>query len=298
MSSIEIPAQLRAKKPSKIDKRLKALFYGEAGCGKTRCAMQFPKPYFIDTERGAEHDQYVDALERVGGVVYQTNSFDDLYNEIKLLASVEHDYRTLVIDPISTIYNSLVESYGKKFETEGTKLGFNPHNRKANEKMKHLMNLLLQLDMNVIVTAHAKTKFQATEGAPQEQTFDGYTKFDHMFDLVIEIKKFGLKVIGIVKKSRIHTLTELERFDFSYEAIREKYSKEMMERKAINIKFAKTDEVEKIESLVRGLGAEGERYLQRQFERKNVKELKEFTEQEANFLISVLKKKTEAFHAN
>ena len=36
---------LRGKKPETIEKRLKALFYGPAGVGKTTCAIQFPKPY-------------------------------------------------------------------------------------------------------------------------------------------------------------------------------------------------------------------------------------------------------------
>jgi GTPase SAR1 family protein len=40
---------LRAKKPEAVEKRLKALFYGSAGVGKTTAAIQFPRPYLIDT---------------------------------------------------------------------------------------------------------------------------------------------------------------------------------------------------------------------------------------------------------
>jgi GTPase SAR1 family protein len=54
---------LRAKKPTTIQKRFKALFYGAAGAGKTTAAIQFPRPYLIDTERGCENDSYTKLLE-------------------------------------------------------------------------------------------------------------------------------------------------------------------------------------------------------------------------------------------
>ena len=50
---------LRGKKPEAVEKRMKALFFGPAGVGKTTAAIQFPAPYLIDTDRGAENDQYV-----------------------------------------------------------------------------------------------------------------------------------------------------------------------------------------------------------------------------------------------
>lgn len=46
---------LRGVKPTAIQKRLKALFYGAAGVGKTTAAISFPSPYLIDTEKGAEN---------------------------------------------------------------------------------------------------------------------------------------------------------------------------------------------------------------------------------------------------
>jgi hypothetical protein len=45
---------LRGSIPKPEDKRLKAMFFGAAGVGKTTAAIQFPAPYLIDTERGAE----------------------------------------------------------------------------------------------------------------------------------------------------------------------------------------------------------------------------------------------------
>jgi GTPase SAR1 family protein len=65
---------LRAIKPKAVEKRLKALFYGSAGVGKTTASIQFPRPYLIDTEKGAENDQYVKMLEKTGGVIFQTTT--------------------------------------------------------------------------------------------------------------------------------------------------------------------------------------------------------------------------------
>ena len=45
---------LRAKKPETVEKRLKALFYGAAGVGKTTAAIQLSSPYLIDTEKFEE----------------------------------------------------------------------------------------------------------------------------------------------------------------------------------------------------------------------------------------------------
>ena len=81
---------LRGVKPETIQKRLKALFYGSAGVGKTTAAINFPKPYLIDTEKGATNDQYVNILKNNGGVVFQTSDFDELIKEVKSLLTEKH----------------------------------------------------------------------------------------------------------------------------------------------------------------------------------------------------------------
>ena len=94
---------LRGKTPTTIEKRLKALFYGTAGAGKTTAALQFPRPYLIDTEKGAENDTYTKLLEKQGGVIFQTQDFDELLKEVKALLVEKHEFKTLIIDPLTTI---------------------------------------------------------------------------------------------------------------------------------------------------------------------------------------------------
>jgi hypothetical protein len=242
---------LRAVQPETIEKRLKALFYGNSGVGKTTAAINFPKPYLIDTEKGSTNDQYVKVLKEKGGVVFHTSDFDELMKEVKSLLTVKHDYKTLIIDPLTTLYNDLLDKSAKSRindkDPDGT--AFGGHYGLANKKIKHLLNLLLRLDMNVIITSHAKNEYGSNLtviGA----TFDCYKKLDYLFDLVFEIQKRGKERIGIIKKSRIETFPDSETFPFSYDEIATRYGKEVLERTAISEQLATTTQIEELNRLI------------------------------------------------
>ena len=235
---------LKGKKPSAVEKRLKALFYGKAGVGKTTCAMQFPSPYLIDTERGAENTQYAEILEKQNGAIFQTTDFDELVTEVKALLTEKHEFKTLVIDPLTTIYDSLLDKSANKVGTE-----FGRHYGEANKQMKRLLNLLLRLDMNVIITSHAKNEY-GTNLSVLGQTFDCYKKLDYLFDLVIEIDKRGLDRVGVVKKSRIKTFAELEEFPFSFDVMASKYGKDIINKAVAPQELASKEQVSELIHLV------------------------------------------------
>lgn len=235
---------LRAKKPEVTEKRLKALFYGSAGVGKTTAAINFPKPYLIDTEKGSVNDQYVNVLQKNGGVVFQTNDFEELMQEVKSLLTEKHEHKTLIIDPLTNLYNDLLD---KAAAIHGTEYG--KHYGEANKSMKHLLNLLLRLDMNVIITCHSKNNYGA-DLSVLGQTYDGYKKLDYLFDLVFEIQKRGKDRVGIIKKSRIETFPDGETFPFSYDEIAKRYGKEILERDAVAEKLATPEQVAILKDLV------------------------------------------------
>jgi hypothetical protein len=196
---------------------LKALFYGEAGVGKTTAAIQFPKPYLIDTERGAENDDYVDILNKVDGLYFFTTDFDEVHKEVMALLTEQHDYRTLVIDPLTVIYNDLLEKSAKSLVSreDPTGTAWSRHKGPADRKMKHLFSLLLRLDMNVIVTSHAKVEWKNNQATGQN-TFDCYSKLDYLFDLVFEIQKRGQQRVGVVKKTRVAGFPEGDTFPLKF----------------------------------------------------------------------------------
>lgn len=245
---------LRGVKPEAIQKRLKALFYGTAGVGKTTAAIQFPRPYLIDTEKGAENSQYIKLLQKTGGVVFQTSDFDELMKEVRSLLTEKHEFKTLIIDPLTTLYNDLLDKSAIKNGTD-----FGKHYNEANKQIKHLLSLLLRLDMNVIITSHAKNEY-GQNMTVLGQTFDCYKKLDYLFDLVFEVQKRGSDRVGIVKKSRIETFHDTETFPFSYEEVAKRYGKEVLERDAIAEKLADEKQIKEIQRLIELLNIPEEVY--------------------------------------
>jgi hypothetical protein len=246
---------LRGKKPSTVEKRFKALFYGPPGSGKTTAAIQFPKPYLIDTERGAENDQYVKALEASGGAYFATNDPDDMIAEVRALLGEPHPYRTLIIDPLTVIYNDLLDKAAEEVGTD-----FGKHKGPANRKIKHLLNLLLRLDMNVLITSHAKPKWVRTKDAKGKDTavqegvtFDCYDGLDYLFDLVIEVGRRGKDRVGTTRKTRLESFPEGETFTFNYDTVAEKYGRDLLERDTRVQQLATPDQIAEAARLVKVL---------------------------------------------
>ncbi len=235
---------LKAKKPTVEDQRLKALFYGNAGAGKTMAAIQFPRPYVIDTEGSCDKPQYVAAINNVNGAVLRTIDFDEMVNEVKELMTTKHEYKTLVIDSLTVLYNDLLDKAEKKVGTE-----FGRHYNEANKRMKQLLNLLFRIDMNVIITAHSKNEY-GQNLAILGQTFDCYKKLDYLFDLVFEIQLRGEVRTGVTRKSRIESFNNTKTFPFNYDEIAKMYGREVLERDSVAQELATPEQVKELVRLI------------------------------------------------
>lgn len=235
---------LKGKKPESIQKRLKALFYGTAGGGKTMASIQFPCPYLIDTEKGAENDQYVKLLVEGKGSIFQTCDFDEMLEEVRTLLSEKHDYKTLIIDSLTNVYHDLLDKAGMKVGVE-----YSRNYKEANKRMRHLCNLLLRLDMNVIITSHAKKEY-GDNLKIIGTTYDCYNELDYLFDIVFEIQKRGNNHVGTVKKTRIENFACDEQITFSYDSIAEKYGRQILEKDTIPVELANSFQVSEIKKLI------------------------------------------------
>jgi adenosyl cobinamide kinase/adenosyl cobinamide phosphate guanylyltransferase len=233
---------LRAKKPEAVQKRLKLFMFGPAGVGKTTAAIQFPNCYIIDSEKGSEN--YDRLITESGSVVYQTSDIYEVIAEVKSLLTEKHEYRTLVIDPITTIYNDLLDKSEQKVGAD-----FGRHYGAANKEMKRLANLIMALDMNVVVTAHAKTEY-GQNLAKIGFTFDGWKQLDYWFDLVIELGKKGKKRFGKVVKTRLESFPDEDVFEWSYDAIKKRYDVGTLERGANVVKLATPDQIRELKDLL------------------------------------------------
>jgi hypothetical protein len=237
---------LKARPPEAVTKRLKLFMFGPAGVGKTTAAIQFPNCYIIDAEKGAEnYDRLINAS---GSVVMQTTMMEDVIQEVKTLLTEKHEYRTLVIDPITPLFNDLLDKSAEKVGED-----FGRHYGAANKVMKRFANLIMSLDMNVIITAHAKKEY-GQNLAVLGNTFDGWKQLDYWFDLVIELSKAGKKRFGKVAKTRIETFPDEERFEWSYDAVRERYEKQygvgVLDREAIALALAAPEQVREVRELL------------------------------------------------
>jgi hypothetical protein len=233
---------LRARKPEAVNKRLKLFMYGPAGVGKTTAAIQFPNSYIIDGERGSEN--YDKLITASGSAVFQTTDIHDAIQEVKSLLTEKHEFRTLVIDPITPVYNDLLEKCEAKVGAD-----FGRHYGAANKEMKRLANLIMALDMNVVITAHAKTEY-GQNFSKLGYTFDGWRQLDYWFDLVVELGKKGKKRYAKVVKTRIDSFPDEDVFEWSYDAIRQRYDAKMLEKPATAVELANPMQVREIKGLL------------------------------------------------
>src|SRR5438874_7038136 len=233
---------LRAKKPEAVDKRLKLFMFGPAGVGKTTAAIQFPNSYIIDCEKGTEN--YDKLIAPGGSAVFQTTDMHEVIQEVKSLLTEKHDFRTLVIDPVTPAYNDLLEKCEAKVGAD-----FGRHYGAANKEMKRLANLIMALDMNVVITAHAKKEY-GQNFAKLGYTFDGWRQLDYWFDLVIELQKKGKKRMAKVTKTRIEQFPDEDVFEWSYDAVRARYNVDMLEKQAQAVALASPEQVREIKELL------------------------------------------------
>lgn len=222
---------LRGKKPEESIPRLKALMFGPAGVGKTTAAIQMPRPYVIDAEGGARH--YGKIIEDKGGVVFATNSIEEVITEVRALMTEKHDFLTLCIDPFTSLYELELEAGEKKVGAD-----FGRHYSYAAKSAKRLYHLLAEIDLNVIVTAHSKNEY-GDNMKVTGVTFDGWKRLDYLFDLVfaLERDRASGKRIATVRKTRIEAFEDQSRFEWSYNALAERYGRDKLERKSATIEL-------------------------------------------------------------
>jgi len=149
--------------PTKENKRWKGLVFGATGTRKTRFALSLPKPVILDLEKGTT--MYGDEFDFK---VKYVSTADDVNNAIDYLLSNEHDFATLVIDPITIYWTALQKKWSEIFlkrkgSGKGHKIEFYELQigdwQQIKAELKALLRKISMLDMNVVFTAHEKTEY-------------------------------------------------------------------------------------------------------------------------------------------
>lgn len=278
---------LRAVKPHDVKpQKVKMMISGEAGCGKTTFALDFPAPYLIDSESGAIRSQYQDKLKKVGGAYMGldqgSDNFDDVIKEVRSLATEKHHYKTLIIDSFSHLYLQEAAEAELKVGSD-----FGKDRKEANKPTRQLMRWINKCDMNVILIAHSKPKW-ARKGNDIYQdgnTFEGYSKMEYDIDLWIEIQR-GHKTFSVMK-SRVQSLGQGDSLPLSYEKFKEVYGSDVIEKEASPVETATDEHIKTLNKFIDILNV-GEETIKKWHKKCNAEDFSEYTQEQIESLLKTL----------
>ena len=177
----------------------------------------------------------------------QTTDVDEVVEELRMLATTKHDYKTVCIDPITMMEADLILKAEDQYSVGDMRIW-----RDRDRTLKRLVNLLYSLDMNVIVTAHGKIEY-GDNMKRLGTTYDGWKRWMFVFDLAIELYRQGMKPHALVRKTRLKEFPEGEDFEFSYAALRDRFGKDVVEKTAEPVTLASAEDVVKISRLLESI---------------------------------------------
>jgi len=198
-------------KPSESKSRLKIFIWGESGAGKTTFMLGFPGLAVIDCDNGTDPFK-----ERFDFDIKKTVNVDEAKRMVGWLATHEHPYLTLGIDPITIIWESMQKKWSDIFLERNKRGKGHKHEfyemqvrdwQTLKSDFKALIRMLLALDMNIVVTARAKVKYKDKDKSGEFMvqdgvTFDGDKSLPYMFDTVLHLEVKDNKRMLTCQKDR------------------------------------------------------------------------------------------------
>lgn len=259
-------SKLKAKKPEEVKPgHCKGVLFGKSGAGKTWFALNFPAPYFIDTEAGSSLAHYMAKLKSSHGAYMGpeegSNDFNTIIEQVKALATEKHEYKTLVIDSITKVFQSAIAQEVERMKNEGIADAFGASKKPAVAQMRRLINWIGRLDMNVWFLAHEVSEWgldkqgQRTEIGKAPDCWD---KLVYELDLALRIEHPSANLrFATVTKSRLIGFPEHDKFvlqnaegDLGYAEFSKRYGKDYIETDAKPIELCSAEQVSEIERLL------------------------------------------------
>jgi RecA-family ATPase len=288
-------SKLKAHDPKTTDpSKPKMVIYGESGVGKTWFALEFPNVYFIDCESGATRSHYMERLTKSGGAYLGTddgsNEFETIIEQVKALSTEKHNYKTLVIDSITKVFNSSITAEAERL---GEANAFGADKKPAIQYMRRLIKAVERLDMNVVFIAHSKSEWGLDKNGVRSEIGkipDAHEKLIYELDLALNVTKKGDTRFAFVKKSRILAFPDSDTFLVTFDEFSERYGKEVIQKKGALLQLAAPEQVSEITRLVELLKIDQDT-VNKWLDKANAETIYEFTSVQAGKIIEQLKLK-------
>lgn len=286
-------SKLKAVKPQSVEPtKPKILIFGKPGVGKTFTALDFPNVYYIDSEAGATRDQYMEKLAQSDGVYFGQAqgalNFSDVLDEIKALATEKHQYKTVVIDSLSKLFNHEIAKEQERMDNKNVVDSFGASKKTAIRYCRKILNWIHRLDMNVVLICHEKDVWDNEKKTGV--TFDAWDRLEYELDLCLHIIKGGGARKAAVIKTRVKHMPEGQRFDWSFNDFAKLYGEEVIKRDVKTIQLASVEQLAEARRLIDLLKIPAET-LEKWFEKAKCQTLDEFGTDEIDKIINFLKAK-------
>jgi len=243
---------LKGKTPTPEEQRLKVFIFGPPGAGKTLAGLQFPNTYIIDTAK--ETSRYWKLIQKTNSVVFDCSDPFEVLKELETLRDGKHNYQTVMIDELTTLYQNLQTIWTDRFikaQGESSRKQNSADNLledfgyrywdKVKRDWRRILGTLKQLDMNVICNAHQKDKYgdnMKIIGVTSNSDKTDEFAFDFVFRFIVRGKD---QYKAICEKQRILPIEidpEAKRFpkefDWNYPNLLKFYNKEYIEKPTKN----------------------------------------------------------------
>lgn len=238
------PESVKSPKP-------KFIISGKSGVGKTWLMLDFPQALIIDCEGSAARPEYKEKMKAVGakyiGKEQGANDFQTVIDTLADLAKNQHNYKTVIIDSFSHLFDTAASIAEEKVGNE-----YGRDKKEANRPARQLKRWIDKLDCTVALVCHSKAKWEKVGDKREETgtTFSGPDNFEYLVDLWIEAQQVGKSRTFMVKKSRIKNFVVGNSYPLDYDTFANLYGKDTIEQAAQAMDPATDAQIQEIKGLV------------------------------------------------
>jgi hypothetical protein len=293
----DLMSKLKAKPPEQAKTgRTKGLLFGPSGVGKTWFTLDFPDPYYIDTEGGARQAHYRDKLKASGGAYLGPDEgsldFQTVIDQMEALATEQHGFRTLIIDSITKLYQVTIANEAQRL---GEKDAFGASKKPAVAYMRRLINWAMRLDMNIWFVAHEAIEWGLNPRTGQREEVgkqpDCWDKLIYELDLTIQAFRIGTQVRNaVVRKSRLIGFQDGDIFPLDFSEFARRFGVEAITGPVQSIVLSTPEQVSEITRLL-ALAKIPETETDKILTKAGAENWHELTTEQAHYTINWLKKK-------